>query len=150
MALVNLAMNDDKCKSIGEKGGIDMILKMMETHGESNAQVAEYGCRALANLAMNADNCKSIGEKGGIDMLLKMMERHGNSNAQVAEYGCLALARLADLAMNQDFKNKIIGANGLFIVKHMKKLWANNAGVQQNAGTALSILCSNNGLTPIC
>ena len=73
-----------------------MILRMMETHGASNADVTENGCRALRNLASgNDDNKKSIGEAGGIAMILNTMEVHGASNASVAKQGCGALWSLA-------------------------------------------------------
>ena len=46
-----LSFNNDNQKIIAEAGGIEMILRMMEVHGASNAGVAKEGCAALWRLA---------------------------------------------------------------------------------------------------
>ena len=112
-----------------------MILRMMEVHGASNAEVAEKGCAALMNLANNnADNRKRIGEAGGIAMILSMMEQHGESNATVAEEGCGALWLLACIADN---KRKILAADGVSMVERMKSKWKRKKGVKKCANNAL-------------
>ena len=116
---------------------IDAVLKgmMMVEHGEESAGVAEKGCGVLRWLANgNADNKKRIGEAGGIDMILSMMEVHGAANAEVASRGCGALW---SLAFNNDYKRKILAANGVSMVECMKSTWASNSGVQKNAKGAL-------------
>jgi len=40
---------------------------MMDVHGESNADVANYGCNALWNLIADAPNVEIIGETGSIN-----------------------------------------------------------------------------------
>jgi len=53
MALMNLASNDANKIIIGNKGGIPVIIQMMKKHGESNVDVAKYGCGTLYYLSLN-------------------------------------------------------------------------------------------------
>ena len=70
-----VAYNDDNKKSIGEAGGIAMILRMMEVHGASHAGVAEYGCGALWNLAANAENKVKMLAANGVSMVERMKSK---------------------------------------------------------------------------
>ena len=136
VALLSFAsFNADNQKRIAEVGGIEMILSMMEKHGESNAEVARAGCGALGNLAANAANQKRIAEVGGIEMILSMMEKHGESDAGVARAGCDAL-----WSLSYNNKRKILAANGVSMVERMKSKWASNEGVQTIAEGALGNL----------
>ena len=70
---MNLACNnDDNKKRIGEAGGIAIILRMLEVHGESNAGVAEEGCGALWNLAERYDNKRKILAANGVSIVERM------------------------------------------------------------------------------
>ena len=73
--------NADNKKRIGEAGGIAMILNMMDVHGASNADVANYGCNALWNLIADAPNVEIIGETGTIntDNKRKILAANGES-----------------------------------------------------------------------
>jgi hypothetical protein len=76
--------------AIGEKGGIEAVLKAMAEQG-SSASVRQWGCYALGHLAFgNIKNRGTIVAKGGLETVLKAMEAHGSS-ADVQLWGCRAL-----------------------------------------------------------
>ena len=142
--LWNLAANNnDNQKRIAEAGGIEMILRVMEMHRASNAEVAKNGCGALGTLAVNGENQKSIEEKGGIAMSLRMMKKHGESNAGVAENGCSVLLKLA--YNNTDNQKSIEKKGGIaMILRMMERHGESNASVAENGCGALYFLADNN------
>ena len=94
-ALGSLALNNDaNQKSIGEKGGIEIIIRMMKIHGGSNVKIAEYGCRALGSLAANnGTNTRKILAANGLS-LVKRMKLMWASNADVKQDADRALGHL--------------------------------------------------------
>ena len=72
-------------------GGIAMILRMLDVHGESNAGVAEEGCGALLFLAYNnADNKRKILAANGVSMVERMKATWAsNKGVQAMAHGAL-------------------------------------------------------------
>ncbi|KAJ8766622.1 hypothetical protein K2173_001142 [Erythroxylum novogranatense] len=76
IALKAVAVNDDICKSIAERGGIDAILDCIDESGEQgNKVVARTLCSLLAKLAGSDSNKSAIVEKGGMDRIIKLSSR---------------------------------------------------------------------------
>ncbi|KAL2347847.1 hypothetical protein Fmac_001847 [Flemingia macrophylla] len=71
-----IAVNDEICKSIAEKGGIDAVLKCIDDSGEQgNKAVAKVCCSLLSKLAGSDMNKNAIVGKGGVDKLIKLSAR---------------------------------------------------------------------------
>ena len=69
----NSERNVDNQNLIVDAGGIDLIVRMMEEHGESNAGVAEEGCGVLWILAdTNANNKGKILTANGVSIVERM------------------------------------------------------------------------------
>ena len=81
-ALWNLAANNDANQvKIGEAGGVDAVVKAMQTHLQ-HAGVQEQGCGALMNLAAKDALRASIKDLGGCTAARSASEAHGLSLAR--------------------------------------------------------------------
>eukprot|EP00257_Ricinus_communis_P017923 XP_015576491.1 armadillo repeat-containing protein 6 [Ricinus communis] len=86
IALKAVAVNDEICKSIAERGGIDAILQCIDDSGEQgNKTVARTCCSLLSKLA-GSDSIKSvIVEKGGMDRLIRLAARFSDDPSVLQE-----------------------------------------------------------------
>ncbi|KAG8637617.1 hypothetical protein MANES_15G143000v8 [Manihot esculenta] len=76
IALKAVAVNDEICKSIAERGGIDTILQCIDVSGEQgNKAVARTCCSLLSKLAGSDSNKSVIIEKGGMNRLIQLSAR---------------------------------------------------------------------------
>ncbi|WCJ33766.1 ARM repeat superfamily protein [Euphorbia peplus] len=76
IALKAVAVNDEICKSIAERGGIDAVLQCINDSGEQgNKTVAKTCCALLCKLAGSDSNKSVIVEKGGLDKLIQLSAR---------------------------------------------------------------------------
>ena len=90
----NSERNVDNQNLIVDAGGIDLIVRMMEMHGESNAGVAAEGCGVLWILAdTNANNKRKILAANGVSMI-ERMKSTWLSNSGVQTYANKALGSL--------------------------------------------------------
>ncbi|KAG4908836.1 hypothetical protein JHK87_054952 [Glycine soja] len=69
---------DEICKSIAEKGGIDAILRCIDDSGEQ-------GNKAVAKLAGSDANKSTIVGKGGMDKLIKLSARFADDPSVLQE-----------------------------------------------------------------
>ncbi|GAB2250388.1 hypothetical protein Droror1_Dr00016638 [Drosera rotundifolia] len=73
VALKAVAVNDEICRSVAEKGGIDSILRCIDDSGKQrNKTVARTCCSLLSKLAGSDTNKLAIAEKGGMDRLIQL------------------------------------------------------------------------------
>ncbi|GMH16226.1 hypothetical protein Nepgr_018067 [Nepenthes gracilis] len=73
VALKAVAVNDEICRVVAGKGGIDAILRCIDGSGEcGNKVVARSCCSLLSKLAGSDVNKSAIVEKGGIGRVIKI------------------------------------------------------------------------------
>ncbi|KAK7308583.1 hypothetical protein VNO77_42202 [Canavalia gladiata] len=86
ITLKAIAVNDEICKSIAEKGGIDAILRCIDDSGEQgNKAVAKVCCSLLSKLAGSDMNKSAIVGKGGMDKLIKLSARFADDPSVLQE-----------------------------------------------------------------
>ncbi|KAH1188726.1 hypothetical protein GmHk_20G056646 [Glycine max] len=79
-------LQDEICKSIAEKGGIDAILRRIDDSGEQgNKAVAKVCCSLLSKLAGSDANKSTIVGKGGMDKLIKLSARFADDPSVLQE-----------------------------------------------------------------
>lgn len=85
-ALKALVVNDEICRSIADKGGIDAVLQCIDDSGEQlNKSVARSCCSLLCKLAGSDFNKSVIVEKGGLDRLIKLTARFADEPSVIQE-----------------------------------------------------------------
>ena len=90
-----MAVDDEIGMRIASAGGIEAVVKAMQTHAQS-ADVQQEGCRALRNSSFNhAENKARIADAGGIEAVVAAMQTHMQS-AEVQRKGCRALRNLSN------------------------------------------------------
>ncbi|GAB2267269.1 hypothetical protein Dimus_002255 [Dionaea muscipula] len=73
VALKAVAVNDEICRSVADKGGIDSILRCINDSGkQGNKTVATACCSLLSKLAGSDVNKMTIVEKGGMERLMDL------------------------------------------------------------------------------
>ncbi|XP_061376319.1 uncharacterized protein LOC133318346 [Gastrolobium bilobum] len=86
ITLKAIAVNDEICKSIAEKGGIDAVLRCMDDSGDQgNKAVAKVCCSLLSKLAGSDTNKSAIVGKGGMDKLIKLSARYADDPSVLQE-----------------------------------------------------------------
>lgn len=86
VALKAVAVNDEICRSIAEKGGIDSVLQCIDDSGEQlNKSVARSCCSLLTKLAGSDYNKSVIVEKGGMDRLIRLCARFADEPSVIQE-----------------------------------------------------------------
>ncbi|XP_057534628.1 uncharacterized protein LOC130812972 [Amaranthus tricolor] len=86
VALKAVAVNDEICRSIADKGGIDAVLRCIDESGEQlNKPIARSCCILLSKLAGSDHNKSTIVEKGGMDRLIKLCARFANEPSVIQE-----------------------------------------------------------------
>ncbi|KAI9124143.1 hypothetical protein K1719_005443 [Acacia pycnantha] len=86
IALKAVAVNDEICKSIAEKGGIDALLRCIDDSGEQGDKVvARVCCSLLSKLAGSDANKSAIVEKGGMNRLIKLSARFAEDPSVLQE-----------------------------------------------------------------
>ncbi|XP_065856077.1 uncharacterized protein [Euphorbia lathyris] len=86
IALKAVAVNDEICKSIAEKGGIDAVLRCIDDSGEQgNKLVAKTCCSLLSKLAGSDSNKSTIVEKRGMDKLIQLSARFSDDPSVLQE-----------------------------------------------------------------
>ncbi|KAL9224977.1 hypothetical protein vseg_000951 [Gypsophila vaccaria] len=86
VALKAVAVNDDICRSVAEKGGIDAVLQCIDDSGEQcNNAVARSCCSLLAKLAGSDQNKSAIVEKRGMDRLIRLAFRFEDDPSVIQE-----------------------------------------------------------------
>lgn len=86
ITLKAVAVNDEICKSIAEKGGIEAVLSCIDDSGEQgNKVVAKVCCSLLSKLAGSDMNKSAIVGKGGMDKLIKLSARFADDPSVLQE-----------------------------------------------------------------
>ncbi|KAF2316624.1 hypothetical protein GH714_041965 [Hevea brasiliensis] len=86
IALKAVAVNDEICKSIAERGGVDTILKCIDDSSEQgNKTVARTCCSLLSKLAASDSNKSAIIEKGGMERLIQLSGRFSDDPSVLQE-----------------------------------------------------------------
>lgn len=86
VALKAVAVNDEICRSIADKGGIDAVLRCIDDSGEQgNKAVARTCCSLLTKLAGSDQNKSAIVEKRGMDRLISLSARFADDPSVLQE-----------------------------------------------------------------
>ncbi|CAA7395814.1 unnamed protein product [Spirodela intermedia] len=86
VALKAVAVNDEICRSISEKGGIDAVLKcIVESSEQNDKAIARSCCSLLFKLAGSDSNKNTIVQNGGLDNLIKLSSKFFDDPAVLQE-----------------------------------------------------------------
>lgn len=86
VALKAVAVNDEICRSVADKGGVDVLLRCIDDCGEQgNKTVARACCSLLSKLAGSDQNKSTIVEKGGMDRLIRLSARFADDPSVLQE-----------------------------------------------------------------
>ncbi|KAM7250711.1 hypothetical protein ACFE04_022594 [Oxalis oulophora] len=86
IALKAVAVNDEICKSIADKGGIDVLLQCIDDSSQQgNKIVAKNCCSLLTKLAGSDSNKNCIVEKGGMNKLIHLAARFSDDPSVLQE-----------------------------------------------------------------
>ncbi|KAM0003516.1 putative armadillo repeat-containing protein [Helianthus debilis subsp. tardiflorus] len=106
IALKAVAVNDEICRSVAEKGGIDSLLICIDESGvQGNKIVAKACCSLLSKLAGSDFNKSAIVERGGLNRLITLSSRLADDPSVLQEVMtiictlCLRSPANASLAM---------------------------------------------------
>jgi len=128
-------------KSIGQNGGIDVILTGMRIH-KNNTNIQSVGCEVLHCMTNNVlANAELIVEKGGIDVVVAGMRAH-LKNVDVQHHGCWVFRSLASIKHADN--HSLIASRGAIdaIIKAMKA-HVDNEDVQCKGCEALCNVAAN-------
>ncbi|XP_076931817.1 uncharacterized protein LOC143597110 [Bidens hawaiensis] len=142
IALKAVAVNDEICRSVAEKGGIDSLLNCIDESGvQGNKIVAKACCSLLSKLAGSDFNKSAIVEKGGLNRLITLSSRLADDSSVLQEVMtiictlCLRSPATASLAMEA-------GAGDLAIQSMQR--FPNSYQLQKNACLMIRNLVARN------
>ncbi|XP_039689981.1 armadillo repeat-containing protein 6 isoform X2 [Medicago truncatula] len=134
------AVNDEICKSIAEKGGIDVVLKCIDDSGEQgNTDVAKVCCSLLSKIMSiisvlslrSPENAARAIEAGAGDLAIQAMQKFPAAH-QMQRNSCLMIRNL--VARNPENRTILLN-NG--IEKHIRKAKQTHANCKEAATDAL-------------
>mmetsp|Transcript_110750 Transcript_110750/g.345154 ORF Transcript_110750/g.345154 Transcript_110750/m.345154 type:complete len:239 (+) Transcript_110750:2-718(+) len=134
-ALREMAITAEGRRDIQDCGGIERILRAMQTHPAAVA-LLEHGCMALAYLAYDSELRRWIAYDGGIAVVLSSM-RGQHHDPVVQEAGCLALR---NLSCSREPQQAILEQEGDDDVVQAMLAHSRSATVLETAADALHIL----------
>lgn len=115
-----IAVNDEICKSIAEKGGIDAVLRCIDDSGEQgNKAVAKVCCSLLSKLAGSDMNKSAIVGKGGMDKLIKLSARFADDPSVLQEI--MSIISVLSLRAPENAARAIEAGAGDLAIQAMQK-----------------------------
>ncbi|XP_057445153.1 uncharacterized protein LOC130737408 [Lotus japonicus] len=120
ITLKAIAVNDEICKSIADKGGIDSVLRCIDDSGEQgNKAVAKVCCSLLSNLAGSDANKNAIVGKGGMDKLIKLSARCADDPSVLQEV--MSIISVLSLRSPENAARAIEAGAGDLAIQAMEK-----------------------------
>ncbi|XP_027361471.1 armadillo repeat-containing protein 6 [Abrus precatorius] len=120
ITLKAIAVNDEICKSIAEKGGIDAVLRCIDDSGEQgNKAVAKACCSLLSKLAGSDVNKSAIVGKGGMDKLIKLSARYADDPSVLQEI--MSIISVLSLRSPENAARAIEAGAGDLAIQAMQK-----------------------------
>ncbi|RDX57832.1 Armadillo repeat-containing protein 6, partial [Mucuna pruriens] len=107
-----IAVNDEICKSIAEKGGIDAVLRCIDDSGDQ-------GNKAVAKLAGSDTNKSAIVGKGGMDKLIKLSARFADDSSVLQEI--MSIISVLSLRSPENAARAIEAGAGDLAIQAMQK-----------------------------
>ncbi|WJX10445.1 hypothetical protein P8452_01168 [Trifolium repens] len=142
ITLKAVAVNDEICKSIAEKGGIDVVLKCIDDSGEQgNKEVAKVCCSLLSKLAGSDANKSAIVGKGGIDKLIKLSARYADDPSVLQEI--MSIISVLSLRSPENAARAIEAGAGDLAIQAMQKFPAAHQ-MQRNSCLMIRNLVARN------
>lgn len=136
------AVNDEICKSIAEKGGIDVVLKCIDDSGEQgNTDVAKVCCSLLSKLAGSDANKSAIVGKGGMDKLIKLSARYADDPTVLQEI--MSIISVLSLRSPENAARAIEAGAGDLAIQAMQKFPAAHQ-MQRNSCLMIRNLVARN------
>ncbi|TKY69175.1 Armadillo repeat-containing protein 6 [Spatholobus suberectus] len=115
-----IAVNDEICKSVAEKGGIDAVLRCIDDSGEQgNKAVAKVCCSLLSKLAGSDMNKSAIVGKGGMDKLIKLSARFADDPSVLQEI--MSIISVLSLRSPENAAHAIEAGAGDLAIQAMQK-----------------------------
>ncbi|OIW01914.1 hypothetical protein TanjilG_15239 [Lupinus angustifolius] len=142
ISLKAIAVNDEICKSIAEKGGIDAILRCIDDSGEQgNKAVAKVCCSLLSKVAGSDANKSAIVETGGMDKLIKLSARFSDDPSVIQEV--MAIISVLSLRSPENAARAIEAGAGDLAIRAMQKFPAAHQ-MQRNSCLMIRNLVARN------
>ncbi|XP_078157354.1 ARM repeat superfamily protein [Carex rostrata] len=119
-ALKAVAVNDEICKSISEKGGIDVILQCIDESGQQgNRVIAKSCCSLLSKLAASDANKIAIVQKDGIEKLIILSSRFSDDPSVIQEV--MSIITVLALRLPENAARAIEAGLGDLTIESMQK-----------------------------
>ncbi|CAL0318605.1 unnamed protein product [Lupinus luteus] len=142
ISLKAISVNDEICKSIAEKGGIDVILRCIDDSGEQgNKAVAKVCCSLLSKVAGSDANKSTIVEMGGMDKLIKLSARFADDPSVIQEV--MAIIAVLSLRSPENAARAIEAGAGDLAIRAMQKFPAAHQ-MQRNSCLMIRNLVARN------
>ncbi|QCD89411.1 Armadillo-type fold [Vigna unguiculata] len=115
-----IAVNDEICKSIAEKGGVDAVLRCINDSAEQgNKAVAKVCCSLLSKLAGSDMNKSEIVGKGGMAKLMILSSRFSDDPSVLQEV--MSIISVLCLRSPENAARAVEAGAGELAVQAMKK-----------------------------
>ncbi|CAG5114583.1 unnamed protein product [Candidula unifasciata] len=138
LTLSCLAIRDEFCHEVMDRGGVTLILNACRNAIEDK-NIVRQAMIVLKTLAGNDEVKHEIAKLGGIELIVAVLDKYQN-NALVAEAACKVLTTIT--LRNEDNCRKVVQCQGHEYIVQVMKLHPKEIGVQKNACMALRNLVS--------
>ncbi|KAG6552110.1 hypothetical protein Mapa_006419 [Marchantia paleacea] len=141
-AIKNLAVNDEICKSVADRGGLNLVSQFLTTSMEQNNRVmARSTCILLIQLAGSDANKDAFVMLGGLDQLVRLMTVFSEDPSVIQE----ALTAIAVLTLRSPSNaSQAMKAGVVDITAEMMEKHVNIANLQRQACKLLRNLAVRN------
>lgn len=139
--LFELGSTTETALTIGESGGIDMLIRSLWLHSQQK-NVKLQSCKALEVLSYQSQNILLMLEIGTISAIINTMQ-NATEIIEIQESSCIIIANLA--MYNKIAKIKIVEEEAIDSISIAMVLHKNVASLQQKACRALNnLICDEN------
>ncbi|CAM6129689.1 unnamed protein product [Calypogeia fissa] len=122
IALKNLAVNDEICKSVADKGGLELVMKFITTSREQNHKImARSACILLIQLSGSDTNKDAVVQQlGGLPEIVDLIS-HFSQEASVVQEALTAVAVLtlrSPVNASEAVKSGVVDVTAEMMEKH--------------------------------
>ncbi|KAL2611903.1 hypothetical protein R1flu_023595 [Riccia fluitans] len=132
LAIKDLAVNDEICKSMAEKGGLNLVTWILETASRegSNRLLARTACILLIQLAGSDANKDAFVALKGLDMLVNLVSTFSSDPSIIQE----ALTAMAVITLRSPSNaSQAVNSGAVDITAEMMETHASEANLQRQA-----------------
>ncbi|KAL3683333.1 hypothetical protein R1sor_001355 [Riccia sorocarpa] len=143
LAIKDLAVNDEICKSLAEKGGLSLVTCVLDTSVKegNNRVLARTACILLIQLAGSDANKNAFVALKGLDMLVNLISVYSSDPAVVQE----ALTAMAVITLRSPANaSEAVKSGAVDVAAEMMEMHTTEANLQRQACQLLRNLAVRN------